>query len=750
MPKGRHILSICRRFQRWSLSTQRWISLKKEEGVIKVSDEVASALHEGRPVVALESTIITHGMPHPDNLNTALDVEEVIRQNGAVPATVAALKGIIHVGLSRTELEILADPATSSIKISRRDFPIILSQGLTGGTTVAGTMLIAHKVGIPVFVTGGIGGVHRGVMNTWDISTDLTELGRTPVAVVSSGVKSILDIGKTLEYLETEGVCVATFGPDKNFPAFFSRTSGFMAPYNIVSALDAAKLIDSRNKLGLQTGTLIAVPIPDEFSAEGKEIEQAIQDAVNSAREEGIVGKEVTPYILNKVNMLTRGLSLKSNIALIKNNARVGAQIGVELSQLRFQSHGLLGSKPVSHIGHGYTSGYQSDQGQVYQSEPGQGSQSAFISGKTERVSQNVKSAKSGRVVIVGGSIVDFNVRLQTKEFKTNGATYSGIVQQSFGGVGRNIADCLTRLGMDPFFLSAIGRDTHLEAYRAYCRHMDLTGVIQVDDISTATYCAVMRESGDLLFGIGDMDIHSLITPKYLSKFEKNFIDAPLVCIDGNIPPDSIQYVSDLCGHSKVPVFYEPTDIHKAEKPLLSSAYKKLTYTSPNFSELKVMYGLISSEVIPSQIQDVDGSDLDSVLHESFKMCKIVCEQIPVVIVTLGKHGVLICRHGDHTARLPVTGCEIKREGEVTGVYYPVPRNDNSSIVSVSGAGDCLAATVITGVVKGYDPDLCVKAGLVAARHSLSSHHAVPDTIRPWIFESDMVQGNSVPPRILK
>ncbi|KAK3596357.1 hypothetical protein CHS0354_037075 [Potamilus streckersoni] len=743
MLKGRHIYGICRKCQKWSLITQRWISLKKEEGVIKVSDEVSSALHEGLPVVALESTIITHGMPHPDNLNTALDVEKVIRENGAVPATVAALKGKIHVGLSKTELEILADPATSSIKISRRDFPIIVAQGLTGGTTVSGTMLVAHKVGIPVFVTGGIGGVHRGVESTWDVSADLTELGKTPVAVVSSGVKSILDIGKTLEYLETEGVCVATFGPDKNFPAFFSRTSGFMAPYNIESALDAAKLIDSRVKLGLQTGTLIAVPIPNEFSAEGKEIEQAIQEAVNSAREKEIVGKEVTPYILNKVSMLTKGLSLKSNIALIKNNARVGAQIGVELSRLWYQSPGSLGSESVSHRGHGYASGYQS--------ESGRGSQSAFISGKIDRVSQNVKTAKKGRVVVVGGSIVDFNVRLKTKDFKANGATYSGIVQQSFGGVGRNLADCLAKLGMDPLFLSAVGRDPHLEAYRTYCRHMDLSGVVQIDDISTATYCAIMRESGELMFGIGDMDIHSHITPKYLSKFEKNFIEAPLVCIDGNISPDSIQYISDLCGHSKVPVFYEPTDIHKAAKPLLSSAYKHVTYTSPNFSELKVIFGLISSEEIPSQIQDVDESELESVLFESFKMGKTVCEQIPVVIVTLGKHGVLICRHGDHTARLPLRGCDIKREGEVTGVYYPVLREDNSSsIISVSGAGDCLAATMIAGIVKGYDPDLCVKAGLHAASHSLSSHHAVPDTIRPWIFDSELVQKSSIQPRILK
>nr|XP_009501222.1 PREDICTED: pseudouridine-metabolizing bifunctional protein C1861.05-like [Phalacrocorax carbo] len=301
---------------------------------VKIQPSVQEALMEGRPVVALESTIITHGMAYPQNLSMARKVEETVTTNGAVPATVGILKGQIHVGLTDEELEFLAS-SKNVVKVSRRDLPFVLSQGLSGGTTVSGTMIAAHKAGIPVFVTGGIGGVHRGGENTLDVSADLTELGRTPVAVVSAGVKSILDIGRTLEYLETQGVCVAAFGESREFPAFFSRQSGFQAPYHVRDEEEAAELIASALELGLSSGVLIAVPCPQERAAPGQVIEGAIQQALSEARSKGITGKELTPFMLQKINELTGGKSCQTDLALIQNNARVGSCIAVALSKLQ-------------------------------------------------------------------------------------------------------------------------------------------------------------------------------------------------------------------------------------------------------------------------------------------------------------------------------------------------------------------------------------------------------------------------------
>ncbi|BFZ11177.1 hypothetical protein BsWGS_14216 [Bradybaena similaris] len=282
--------------------------------LVQVSEEVQEALTYKKAVVALESTIITHGMPYPHNYSTALGVEKKVRQSGAVPATIAVLNGKICIGLKDSDLGWLAEKSHDLIKVSRRDLPYVLSHGYSGGTTVSATMIAAHMAGIPIFATGGIGGVHRGAETSFDISADLTELGRTPVVVVSSGVKSILDIPKTLEYLETQGVCVAAFGEKKNFPAFFTKDSGYYAPYNIATLHEAAKMIDIYQRTGLNSGMLIAVPIPDEFAASGEIIQSAIDEAVESARKNNIIGKDVTPYILSMVSKITKGESLAANI----------------------------------------------------------------------------------------------------------------------------------------------------------------------------------------------------------------------------------------------------------------------------------------------------------------------------------------------------------------------------------------------------------------------------------------------------
>ncbi|XP_038690929.1 pseudouridine-5'-phosphate glycosidase isoform X2 [Tripterygium wilfordii] len=310
----------------------------KIEELVKLSPEVAEALSSGRPVVALESTIISHGMPYPQNLETAKEVEAIVRENGAIPATVAILDGTPCIGLHIEELEKLAKLGTKAQKTARRDIAYVVANRGNGATTVSATMFFASLVGIRVFVTGGIGGVHRNAEHTMDISSDLTELGKTPVAVISAGVKSILDIPKTLEYLETQGVCVAAY-KTYEFPAFFTEISGYKVPCRVDSPEDCARLIDANMRLMLGTGILITVPIPKEHAASGSMIESAIQSALKEARDNNITGNAETPFLLKRVNELTGGASLASNIALVKNNARVGAQIAVALTRLRDHSN---------------------------------------------------------------------------------------------------------------------------------------------------------------------------------------------------------------------------------------------------------------------------------------------------------------------------------------------------------------------------------------------------------------------------
>ncbi|CAH9099728.1 unnamed protein product [Cuscuta europaea] len=305
-----------------------------DAGLVKISPRVHEALAHGRPVVALESTIISHGMPYPQNLETAKQVETMVSMNGAEPATIAILDGVPCVGLSREELERLAILGSKARKTARRDISHVVATRGNGATTVSATMFFASMVGIPIFVTGGVGGVHRYGENTMDVSSDLTELGRTPVAVISAGVKSILDIPRTLEYLETQGVCVAAYQTDE-FPAFFTETSGCKAPCRVDTPEDCARLIDANTKLGLQTGILIAAPIPKQHSASGSFIESAVQRALLEAQEKNITGNAQTPFLLARVNELTGGASLASNIALVKNNAFIGAKIAVSLAQIR-------------------------------------------------------------------------------------------------------------------------------------------------------------------------------------------------------------------------------------------------------------------------------------------------------------------------------------------------------------------------------------------------------------------------------
>ncbi len=300
---------------------------------LDVAPEVAEALKAGKPVVALESTIISHGMPYPQNVETALNVEKIIRDGGAVPATVAIIGGRLKAGLSPEQIDYLGKTGSGVAKASRRDLPVLVAKKMDGATTVTTTMMIAAMAGIRVFATGGIGGVHRGAETTMDISADLEELAETPVMVICAGAKSILDLGLTLEYLETKGVTVIGYGT-KELPAFYTRKSGFGVDYELDTPKELAEAFHVKKELGLRGGMLVTNPIPEQYSMDKAVIDKAIDTALSEAKANGVHGKAVTPFLLAKVKELTGGDSLDSNIQLVYNNARLAAATAAELAKL--------------------------------------------------------------------------------------------------------------------------------------------------------------------------------------------------------------------------------------------------------------------------------------------------------------------------------------------------------------------------------------------------------------------------------
>lgn len=304
----------------------------KPHPMLKLTDEVAEALEKNQPIVALESTIISHGMPYPKNVETAREVEDIIRDNGAIPATIAILDGVPRIGLSDSELDLLGS-ADDVRKVSIRDLPYVVARKEHGATTVASTMRLAALAGVRVFVTGGLGGVHRGGQSTMDVSADLTELSLTDVAVVSAGVKSLLDIGRTLEVLETLGVPVITVGSN-DFPSFFSRSSGFASPLRMDEVNEIAQAMRAKWEMGIAGGVVVANPIPVEDEIPEAKIGALIAQAVTEAEEKGITGSDITPYLLGRIVELSNGASLEANIALVRNNAKVGANLAQAYANL--------------------------------------------------------------------------------------------------------------------------------------------------------------------------------------------------------------------------------------------------------------------------------------------------------------------------------------------------------------------------------------------------------------------------------
>ncbi len=488
--------------------TQSFSPKRSASSLLKVLPEVSEALELGRPVVALESTILAHGLPHPQNLELANEVSHIIRSKGAIPATIAVNGGMCRVGLTQDELEDLAISGVErrADKCSTRDLPHVIAKqkALVGGggsdtqmiepqhwgaTTVASTMKIAHMAGISTFVTGGTGGVHRDGENSMDVSADLLELSRTPVVVVSAGVKSILDIRRTLEMLETMGVPAASFGSEeeaRDFPAFFSPSSGIPSPARFDNAEQVAMAYLASLELGLPNGMLVSVPNRDPA---GEAVEAAIQETLAEADELGITGRDVTPFILKRVAERTKGDSLKSNTALVKNNASVGADISVEISK---QRHGE--ESTTIHLN----------------------SKASSSTYRATAASITTKNRTYSKVVVMGGSVIDLVAKPEKGNELILATSNPGICQESDGGVARNIAEVLGRLGCKPILYSAVGGDSRGAALRQrmacdYDISTDRQCINVVDDCNTATYLALLGSDGDLHTAIADMSVLSHI-----------------------------------------------------------------------------------------------------------------------------------------------------------------------------------------------------------------------------------------------
>ncbi|XP_057309342.1 uncharacterized protein LOC130647488 [Hydractinia symbiolongicarpus] len=679
----------------------RYAHHKLSQDIFQIRDDVRAAVANKLPVVALESTIITHGMPYPQNLQTALHVEKIIRDHGVVPATVGIINGKLIVGLNKNEITFLSQATSSFVKTSRRDLAYVLSKNLSGGTTVSATMIASQMAGIPIFVTGGIGGVHRGASESFDISADLTELGKTQVAVVCAGIKSILDIGLTLEYLETQGVPVITYSKTNWFPSFFTPRSKFKAPYCMETTEEIAQCIDQHLSLDLRNGMVIGVPVQN--SLVGEEIEDAVQHALQITKENNVAGKDITPFVLDYISKTTKGKSLQANIKLIEHNAEVGAKIAKDLSKVQ-NKHGRTKSKKFTSI--------------------------------ISNSKQVINKPRGKRPVIIGGSIFDIKATAQKIDSVAE-ATNAGKLSLSFGGVGRNVAECLARLDTNPLLISAVGNDYHGEMLLSNLEkiNMDTAGILISHHHPTASYSVMAKNDGELLMTVGDMDVHESISYLHVLRHEEEIKNAAVVVLDGNIPEETLNCAIEMCRRHDVPVWFEPTGLEKASKPFHS--LNNVTYASPNFVELKAIHSAITKSK-NTQLEIKEDWEWYQIIEECSRYIGGCLKCIDNLVITLGKHGVLIVRK-NHQELFPLRASSHSMSSDSMGpsvTHYKAVREDllPVSVKSVSGAGDSFAGAMLYGIMQQYDADVCVKSGLLAAYMSLNTYTAISKEIRPEVF----------------
>ena len=588
------------------------------------------------------------------------------------------------------------------------------------GTTVSATSICANEAQIPIFCTGGIGGVHRDFIDSMDVSADLQELARTPVAVVSSGIKSILDIEKTLEYLETMGVCVVTL--EKNgsteFPCFFTSKSGFHSPYNCKNELDAAKLISTNLKTGLNAGLLIGVPIPKENEADKTLIDNAIQEAIIEMNKLRIKGKKVTPFLLDKINKITKGQSLKSNIALIKNNARVSARIAVELKKIDSTNS----------------------------AQP-----------KTYSTSSNIVD---NQIAVIGGCNLDYTFKLtDEKTINIKGVTQPCEFAPTMGGVARNMSEALFRLGIkNSILITTIGNDMAGQYIAETSKFIGLdTSRIEILDkksVPTGMYSAIFDTRGELTLALGNMEAHDHITPGLVKKNLDALVNSEFCVIDADIPMETIEYVSSVCEKESIPVWFNPTDLRKCYK--IINSLDKVTYMSPNSKELFTLFSLalekdktlgreemkVLSEINAKYKESVN--DLDRLSFDDLKLIlKYLLKYVPFIVLTRGVDDLILASAVDLVAdkenQLP-TKSTIKQFKSMPRkpqmLFFPIIKlNEFEKVVNVSGAGDSNSSGMIAGIVKNYKLNTIVYNGLTAAKLTIMSNKTVSPSLNSIYFD---------------
>ena len=684
----------------WLLALVRMSSLRNVISAVgskvKVLPEVAAALRAGRAVVALESTIVAHGMPYPQNFELAKEVSHILREKGVIPATIAVKDGIFRAGLELDELENLAKAGEENraIKCSTRDLPLMASNNIIttqqtsdetvqwGATTVAATMRLAHAADIVTFVTGGTGGVHRGGELSLDISTDLIELSRTPVIVVSAGVKSILDVKRTLEVLETFGVPVGAWITDE-FPAFFSPESGVKAPSRFNDAMSVARAYISARELGMDSGMLVAVPNHDPA---GENVEKAIKEALYEAEAAGIEGRDVTPFILRTVNEKTGGDSLRSNMALVKNNAAVGADIALAVSNMQRKS-GTTTTQSIQ---------LPANDGDAVSYAVSDVRSKAGTTIQPIQLPESGGDAVSSRVVCVGGSVIDIIAKSSANEKMIIGTSNPGRVFKSDGGVGRNVAEVLGRLGDEPLFYTSIGKADGGEGILSRltdCGVLTSDESVHFADGVSASYVALLDDKSDLVGGIADMDANTKIpTPSVDALSGVDF-----VLIDSNAPSHVMVEAAANAVKAGASVFFEPTSVPKAKQICKNDNFiKHVSYAFPNEDELFAMSNT------PLQTQSASDDGFEHVKHAASNLLSRMRSDSAHVVVTLGSRGAFLAsKVGESSVEHTLFTAEV------------IPK------VSSNGAGDTLCGAFIHALLNGADEKQALRFGMKSAILSL-------------------------------
>ncbi|KIY64223.1 hypothetical protein CYLTODRAFT_425424 [Cylindrobasidium torrendii FP15055 ss-10] len=722
---------------------------------IDLHPEVANALlsAQKRPVVALETTVITHGFPAPTNYDLGVALEDNVRSTGAIPATIGIIDGRVKIGLEKEELARLAERTYKPVKVSRRDIGPVIGGKLDGGTTCSATLMFAALAGIKIFATGGLGGVHRGGELSMDVSADLYELSRCPVGLVSSGCKSILDIGRTLEYLETLGVPVGTYGPTKDFPAFFTRRSGFQVPYNYETPQAVAEMLNAQRTLGMQNGALIGVPIPEEFEERGAQIQRAVEQAVAESEANGISkrGKEATPWLLQRVNELSGGISLESNIGLLKNNALVGGQIAVAMHNLP-----------------------EFSENDVEQGREETQSARVDISYPVVRPPQSQRVLPPASLAVVGSAAVDIISKANTTASDSLAAhsTVPGAVELSFGGVGRNVAEAAHRVSADvssTLLVSPVGQDSFGSLLRKETEHLGMRadGLI-VSEMRTAVCNMLLSQEGDLITGVADMDI----TTKLDAVEAKAILDKhkpTLVAFDGNLSPGTIRGLLEHCNSKNISTFFEPTSLSKSTSilPALMASSKwdvraPLTFSSPNVLELKHIYQNARDELMehsawwPALDSLCLGSqyrmDIERLARlpelaflASDGIATMAVNLLPCIqhlVVKCGGNGVLVFMRPTNTSTWATTKTDtsgrrlvVSENGTVVVAHFPAHSIKADEIRNVTGAGDSFVGVLLgylqlpetTSTYEGLEK--AVREAQKAAVMTLQSERAVAEEI---------------------